>query len=200
MSWQFHRTEITDKILKFIYLDEADHVLSFGEVIELWADIAKGGAGFRAFHCQALSDVPFKAYRWETPALVSDHLHEPFEFVVVDDPSLNRVEDQTAFQNQFDAADESRRTLAFPNLGKNAILVVPRPSGSEVNHCHLASFLSTCRAEDESSLWRQVGKSMRQRVSEKPVWLSTAGGGVAWLHVRLDDRPKYYAYQDYKSF
>ncbi|MGI9175867.1 MAG: DUF6940 family protein [Rhodothermales bacterium] len=25
------------------------------------------------------------------------------------------------------------------------------------------------------------------------MWLSTAGGGVSWLHVRLDSRPKYYA-------
>ncbi len=40
---------------------------------------------------------------------------------------------------------------------------------------------------------------MLKRVSRKPVWLNTAGGGVAWLHVRLDDRPKYYGYQNYKS-
>jgi hypothetical protein len=39
---------------------------------------------------------------------------------------------------------------------------------------------------------------MHQRVSAKPVWLSTAGGGVAWLHVRLDDRPKYYAHAPYR--
>ena len=29
----------------------------------------------------------------------------------------------------------------------------------------------------------------------KPVWLSTSGMGVAWLHFRLDQRPKYYTYR-----
>ncbi len=32
-----------------------------------------------------------------------------------------------------------------------------------------------------------------------PVWLSTAGAGVSWLHVRLDDRPKYYGHGPYRT-
>jgi NADH:ubiquinone oxidoreductase subunit len=40
---------------------------------------------------------------------------------------------------------------------------------------------------------------MQNRVGEQPVWLSTAGMGVAWLHVRLDDRPKYYGYSPYRD-
>ena len=35
------------------------------------------------------------------------------------------------------------------------------------------------------------------RLGGKPVWLSTAGLGVGWLHVRLDDRPKYYRHAPY---
>jgi hypothetical protein len=33
-----------------------------------------------------------------------------------------------------------------------------------------------------------------------PVWVSTAGMGVSWLHVRLDNRPKYYGYKPYRLF
>ena len=40
---------------------------------------------------------------------------------------------------------------------------------------------------------------MQRRLSAKPVWLSTAGAGVSWLHVRLDDRPKYYGYAPYRE-
>ncbi len=36
-------------------------------------------------------------------------------------------------------------------------------------------------------------------IGHTPLWLSTAGGGVAWLHVRLDSRPKYYGYSPYKT-
>jgi len=39
---------------------------------------------------------------------------------------------------------------------------------------------------------------MTRRLSSRPVWLSTAGGGVSWLHVRLDDRPKYYHHAAYR--
>jgi hypothetical protein len=38
---------------------------------------------------------------------------------------------------------------------------------------------------------------MQQRVSASPLWLSTAGMGVSWLHLRLDSRPKYYRHRSY---
>ena len=46
------------------------------------------------------------------------------------------------------------------------------------------------------SRWSQA---MVQRVGIKPVWLSTAGAGVSWLHVGLDDRPKYYGFGPYRQ-
>jgi len=38
---------------------------------------------------------------------------------------------------------------------------------------------------------------VRQRLGERRLWISTAGGGVAWLHVRLDSSPKYYGFRPY---
>jgi hypothetical protein len=197
--WQINRAEISDDVAQCSYVDENGRVLTFKDVIDLWASSEPSGNLFRAFHYQVLSDLPFTAYKWETPAVDLDRLDEPFEFVAVNAPQLDRRENESAFQNQFDSASEELSVIAFPNLGKNAILVVPHPSGPDVNHCHLASFLRTCSAQQASALWLQVGRSMLDRVSRKPVWLSTAGGGVAWLHVRLDDRPKYYAHQPYRS-
>ena len=37
------------------------------------------------------------------------------------------------------------------------------------------------------------------RIQDRPLWLSVAGGGVPWLHVRIDDRPKYYRYDSYRT-
>ncbi len=48
------------------------------------------------------------------------------------------------------------------------------------------------------SLWELVGEAMQRRPSHEPVWFSPAGAGVSWLHVRLDDRPKYYGYEPYR--
>lgn len=40
---------------------------------------------------------------------------------------------------------------------------------------------------------------MVARLGVRPVWLSTAGMGVSWLHVRLDARPKYYGFAAYRE-
>ena len=32
-----------------------------------------------------------------------------------------------------------------------------------------------------------------------PVWMSTSGAGVSWLHIRLDSRPKYYQYRPFAA-
>ena len=40
--------------------------------------------------------------------------------------------------------------------------------------------------------------TMEKRISDRAVWLSTAGAGVPALHMRLDDRPKYYHYDPYR--
>ena len=36
--------------------------------------------------------------------------------------------------------------------------------------------------------------------NDVPVWTSTSGLGVYWLHVRLDSRPKYYQHQPFKKW
>ena len=37
-------------------------------------------------------------------------------------------------------------------------------------------------------------------LSDQPLWVSTCGLGVYWLHVRLDSFPKYYRYAPYQTF
>jgi len=36
-------------------------------------------------------------------------------------------------------------------------------------------------------------------LSETPLWASTSGAGVAWLHIRFDTRPKYYIHLPYRT-
>ena len=63
---------------------------------------------------------------------------------------------------------------------------------------HLAAFVREAPREQVHALWARVGELVLERVSNVPLWLSTAGGGVAWLHVRLDSRPKYYTHAPYR--
>lgn len=153
-------------------------------------------AEFRTFFNTLLANTPFTAFRWETPGVTSDTLSRPFEFVVLDDPDLDRQPDPDSFAEHFRRAEAD--VVTFPNLGRNATLIVPCSLVDHSAYGHLAAFVRHAPEAQRDALWQAVGEAMAGRVSKRPVWLSTAGAGVSWLHVRLDDRPKYYRYAPYQ--
>jgi hypothetical protein len=165
-----------------------------GEVIRAW----QGDADFRSWFNGQLADAPYTALRWETPGVNADTVESrPFEFVLLDSPGLASRPDRDAFAEYFARAQESITT--FANLGGDAILIVPCPIAEPSAYGHLAAFVRQAPAAQRDALWQSVGEAMARRVGAKPVWLSTAGAGVSWLHVRLDDRPKYYGFASYRN-
>ena len=161
--------------------------LTIAEVLCLWQE----DAGFRSCFLGLLADAPFSAFRWETPPVTVATVNRPFEFVLLDSPDLDREPDPAAFADHFrDATAEG--VVSFSNLGKDAILVVPCPLGELAAYGHLAAFVRRGPESQKHALWTRVGQAMEQLLGRQPVWLSTAGAGVSWLHVRLDSRPKYY--------
>jgi hypothetical protein len=59
------------------------------------------------------------------------------------------------------------------------------------------AFLRKGSKDQVRALWRVTADTMLDQISDTPIWLSTAGLGVIWLHLRLDSRPKYYSYRTY---
>lgn len=168
--------------------------VSYGDVIHLW----QSDSDFRAFFIDLLKNSPFLAFRWETPPITIATADQPFEFVLLDSPDIAVDPDPEAFDEYF-VSKKPGGIVEFPNLGGDAILVVPCPDEPPSDFGHLAAYLRNSRESQQHRLWEVVGAAMQRRVSSEPVWLSTAGGGVAWLHVRLDDRPKYYGYAPYRN-
>ena len=136
-----------------------------------------------------------RQFRWETPCVTAATLHRKFEFVLLEANSLLRAVDREAFAEHFDA---SHTVVTFPNLGQNAILVVPCPASDDGIYGHLASFIRDAPERQLHDFWREIAEAMNQRLGDYPVWLSTAGMGISWLHVRLDSQPKYYGYSPYR--
>jgi hypothetical protein len=89
----------------------------------------------------------------------------------------------------------------FPNLGGDAQLIVPLPDPEhpKANYSHIGVFTENAPLEQQHDLWQMVGRITSEQLSDRPIWLNTAGGGVAWLHVRLDARPKYYLHRPYRQ-
>ena len=168
--------------------------VSCAEVVRRWQEDTEFGSFFSAL----LAAAPFTAFRWETPPLTVATADRPFEFVLLDSPELARKSDPNAFAEHFRGAGQ-RGVIEFANLGRDAILLVPTPIAAPAAYGHIAAFVRQAPEPQRHALWELAGAAMQRRLSAKPVWLSTAGAGVSWLHVRLDDRPKYYGYGPYRD-
>ncbi len=192
--WSTRSEQLTGGRGMKIAIDLDDSPVAYAEVLRRW----QLDADLRSLFIGLLADAPFSAFRWETPALTTATANRPFEFVLLDSPGLATTPDVDAFAEHFHSATE-REVVEFSNLGKDAILVVPCPLGPLSAYGHLGAFVRQAPEPQKHALWAAVGAAMQRRLGAKPVWLSTAGAGVSWLHVRLDDRPKYYGYAPFRT-
>lgn len=188
--WQLHTLPINAQVIQY-KIHRKGAWLSFNECLTLFRENAE----FRQFYRQALLTPDFSAYFWEVRPFTHQQRHEPFEWVVVHSAHLAQVlPDKAAFAEYFRT---SQPVVAFPNLGGDARLVVPRPEAEEATYSHLARFVHQAPHAQWHALWQVVGQQMAQAMGSEPRWLSTSGLGVYWLHIRIDSRPKYYQHTPY---
>ncbi len=196
-NWKTKTESIrTGQGLKYLLFDAADKPLLFRDFLEL----IQRENGFRTYFIELLQSIPFEAYFWETPPVRNIDLDRPFEFVVINSKHLHGISpDKIAFSDYYDNPSDFKGTVSFLNLRGDAKLIVPCPLVEDEAYPHLAAFMKNAPLEQLDAFWQCVGKTMSEHVSEKHTWLSTAGLGVSWLHIRLDSRPKYYKYSPYKT-
>jgi hypothetical protein len=168
-----------------------------------------------------IRSAPYQALRFETPGVSVETVHQkPFEFVLVNDPHLGQFaaqQDPDTFAEHLECkgatlSDHGPAACAFVNLGGDARLVAPRNWNSDPPnnnyHGHIAKFMRGGSMEQVIQVWGVVASTLEDellgdaptRAKSKPLWFSTAGDGVAWLHFRLDSRPKYYLYRPFGEF
>ena len=100
----------------------------------------------------------------------------------------------------------SRDVVSFKNLRGDATLVAPCPTrmrNSDQHFSHLAGFVRHADHNQVSNFWKGVAREAMNELKNRPsgskLWMSTAGQGVSWLHFRIEDRPKYYSFAEYKN-
>jgi hypothetical protein len=168
--------------------------LRYSDVLALW----QGDGAFRSFFLSLLAAAPFEAFFWECPPISAANADRTFEFVLVDCPALaNLPPDPHAFARHCPGAPNGIAT--FWNLGRDARLVAPCPQAPLAVYPHIAAFARGAPEAQQHALWRAVGSEVERQLSARPLWLSTSGLGVAWLHVRLDSQPKYYSFGPYRA-
>ncbi len=177
-----------------------DMPLTWGQAIELWQQ----NADFRSLITQTLRDSPYAAFFWETPPLTPTSLHQPWEFVLVNAPSLAKVSpNPQPFAPYLERGNDPIQV--FANLGGDAILISPRVLGPLSTYTHLANFVRQGPSEQVDGMWQSLGNTLHKLITDElnprsaPLWVSTSGLGVYWLHLRLDDFPKYYTHRPYRT-
>ena len=182
--------------------------LAYGEVLDLWRSSPDFALAFQ----RMLATSPHAAFHWETPPLsLATRSTTLFECVTLSAPHLERVDaDPKAFAAHVGGKRRgSARVVAFPNLGGDTTLVSPCEDERSVKfadlgaYAHLARFVRRGSAAQAVAFWQTVAETvddvLARQAAAKPLWVSTAGSGVAWLHVRLDPRPKYYHHKQYAA-
>ncbi|MDZ7773391.1 MAG: hypothetical protein U5K31_11730 [Balneolaceae bacterium] len=190
--WQYREMESGKQNLRFTLQEEGSSI-SYGD----WLDSMAESADCRTFYHGLLAETPWEAFFWEHPPVTWETLDRPYECRLIESTFLAGVSpDAQTFSRYF---DPGRKVVTFPNLGKDATLVVPCPEGEQSVYPHIGSFVRQAAPGQADRLWEVAAREMREAVGGEPRWLSTHGGGVYWLHLRIDSIPKYYHTAEYKQ-
>lgn len=144
-----------------------------------------------------LASQNFDAAFWECPAFSNGTASLPFHCVLISSLELaGKHADPSPFTRKL-AAVANNDSGVFPNIDNTATLISPQVKTADYGH--LLAFLRKASAQQITNFWSVVGKQAIEKISDKPLWISTSGLGVPWLHVRLDSKPKYYRHTPYKA-
>lgn len=169
--------------------------LGYGDVLDRW----EGSDQFVEFYISLFRSAGFSSYVWETPPITQQTSGREFEFVLLNTPISSGLPDRERYQQYYEPKNADDGVVVFFNLGGDAKLVVPSPLRSNANYSNLPHFFREAPLAQQRSLWRVVARTAKERLREAPLWISVAGGGIAWLHVRLDQIPKYYRHAPYRT-
>ena len=179
-----------------IRISDGDRPLTVESVLDALQLDATVGSWFGA----CLAALPWRAFYWECPALTTAALGDPFECVALEAPSLiGLAAEPDAFRAHLDATPPESLVAVFPNLSGDAVLVAPTAGDDGRGYPHLGAFLRAAPRAKIAAFFSALASQGLRSCREGPAWVSTAGDGVAWLHGRVDRRPKYYRYAPYRA-
>ena len=196
MAWSFRHETDADGVASYWLVDEDGPTPTRRDALQ---HLAEDGT-FRHLLARRLAEFPHEAFFWECPPTSQARQEWEFEFVLIPTPTLARARaDPSSFSAQFDLMQRAD-VVTFGNLGGDATLVVPAPRAAAAAYAHLGAFVRTAPPKQVDTLFQSLASAITERLSNEPLWVSTAGLGVPWLHIGLDSHPNYYRHAPFKRF
>lgn len=127
---------------------------------------------------------------WNTSVLKNDGNVEYKESFMVNN-NLPNKQDESDYV-EYIKKSKSKYVVAFPNLSKDTMLVIPMPVKGN-NYVTLKDFIDNAPEKQQIYFWKKVAKVAKEFMKiHKNIWISVHGFGVAYTHVRISSKPKYY--------
>ena len=186
--------------------------MTYGKFLDLLSDISTSkGAQFRHIFIETIKNFPSIAFFFECISITSSEVNsKPIEFILMESNELAAITvDGIPFHNKFEHLDNNQLVISFNNLGGDSTLIVPCPiyintdsKSPDQSYAHFAHFIRKGGRIQIDKLLVKIGEELKRILRESPntkKYLSTSGLGVSYLHVRIDNVPKYYQYAPYKK-
>jgi len=167
-----------------------------------WINLLKSNGSFVEEWFRVFDELPFDypGMFFEVPPMIPKNLQQPFECVFLAAPKFRNFNPTPNFFADYFTAPAP--ATSFLSLGGDTLLVSPNPLPPQPLeiYMHIGIFMAKAQDYQKRGFWKLVAEKYEERIQEgKPVWLSTEGSGVYWLHMRLDPRPKYYHHVPYMN-
>lgn len=206
--FSFKSKKVGENSIRYCFTNKKNRYLSYKNFIE---NLLQENENFLKVFFESLEDATWELdnYFWECIPVSRETIDKRFEFVVTKSISLERNEkrDQEflTFKDHLVKSEDDHVT-SFLNLGKDAILIVPIPKRINkrnfVQYKNISQFIMNSHKfpDQQISFWKEVAIRLNENLKDNiPLWLSTDGLGVNYLHVRIDFSPKYYSWKEYRK-
>ena len=147
--------------------------ISTGVTYRQFLNKMQSDESFRGEFINVLQKSRFKTYFFETPKVTKQTLDDQFEFILSAADKLKNVNaDKETFQDYFRKCKDSP-VITFPNLGHNAVLVVPCPleDASKLSHySSIGPFMRNIETNQVNQFWIEAARTMLLTVDQKVPW------------------------------
>ena len=126
---------------------------------------------------------------WRTSP-INNNLSNTYKQEFRVDKQLPIHQDYTAFKKYF---KHSKDVVAFLNLSKDTILVVPVPRKNK-NYATIKHFIDNASVSQQKQVWKKVAHVARclSKLQGDDIYISTHGHGVPYTHIRIGFTARYY--------
>lgn len=182
-----------DGVSKYFYYKDGNKI-SYAEAIKLF----RNDNSFIELFNSVFAQCGHSNYIWEMKAITRSNQEDSFELVIHSLPASQTPPDREIYRHYFKNSDQDNDIVVFENLGGDALLVVPSPYRENSDYGGMPEFLKEAPTHQKYGIWQKLAEVIDKELSDIPIWVSIAGGGVRWLHIRVDKFPKYYRYAPYR--